>query len=64
MLNSKVTNQLIKLYEDCLFRFPDMDGFNYLYDKLINHELSIFDVKQMIEKSSEYDSLHPIKLNY
>ena len=64
MLDSKVTNQLIKLYEDCLFRFPDMDGFNYLYDKLINHELSIFDVKQMIEKSSEYDSLHPIKLNY
>jgi len=40
-----------------------MDGFNYLYNKLINHELSILDVKQMIEKSSEYDSVHPKKLN-
>ena len=62
-LNSKVTNQLIELYQDYLFRFPDIDGFNYLYDKLTNNEISLLDVKHMIEQSSEYKSVHPLKLN-
>ena len=58
-LNSKVTNQLIELYQDCLSRFPDMAGYNYFYDKLTNNEISILDVKHMIEQSPEYKSLHP-----
>ena len=62
-LNSKVTNQLIELYQDYLFRFPDIDGFNYFYDKFTNNDLSLLDVKKMIEQSSEYKSVHPLKLN-
>jgi len=61
-LKNKVTNQLIELYQDYLFRFPDIDGFNYFYDRLTNNELSLLDVKQMLKKSSEYKSIHPIKI--
>ena len=29
-----IAQPLIKLYEDYLERFPDVDGFNHFYDKL------------------------------
>ncbi len=62
-LNSKVTNQLTELYQDCLSRFPDMAGYNYFYDKLTNNEISILDVKHMIEQSPEYKSIHSPSLH-
>ena len=61
--DSKVTADIAKLFEYTLDRLPDEDGFNYFYEKLITGQLSLSDVKSQIEQSSEYLSLHPLKLN-
>ena len=61
--NSKVTADITKLFKDTLNRLPDEEGFNYFYNQLITDQLMLSDVKKMIEKSSEYLSLHPLKLN-
>jgi len=62
-VNSKVTEAIIKLFEDTLDRFPDKDGFDYFYNQLTIGKFSLSDVKEMIEKSPEYISVHPLKLN-
>jgi radical SAM protein with 4Fe4S-binding SPASM domain len=62
-LDSSLAKPLFKLYEDNLERFPDKEGFDYFYDKLANNQLSLLDIKHLIEQSSEYKSIHPIKLN-
>ena len=62
-LDSSLAKPLFKLYEDNLERFPDKEGFDYFYDKLSNNQLSLLDIKHLIEQSSEYKSIHPIKLN-
>ena len=62
-LDSSLAKPLFKLYEDNLERFPDKEGFDYFYDKLVNNQLSLLDIKHLIEQSSEYKSIHPIKLN-
>ena len=61
--DSNVAKPLVKLYEDHLERFPDKEGFDYFYDKLTSNQLSLLDVQHLIEESSEYKSVHPIKLN-
>ena len=53
-----IAQPLIKLYEDYLERFPDVDGFNYFYDKLSSGEFSLLDVKNLMEQSPEYNSVH------
>ena len=61
--NSKVTDDITKLFEDTLDRLPDEGGFNYFYDKLTTGQLSLSDIKELIKKSPEYLSIHPLKLN-
>ena len=53
-----IAQPLIKLYEDYLERFPDIDGFNHFYDKLSSGEFSLLDVKNLMEQSPEYNSVH------
>jgi hypothetical protein len=62
-LDSSLAKPLFKLYEYNLERFPDKEGFDYFYDKLANDELSLLDIKHLIQQSPEYKSIHPIKLN-
>ena len=62
-LDPSFAKPLFKLYEDNLERFPDKKGFDYFYDKLTNDQLSLLDVKHLIEQSPEYKSIHPINLN-
>ena len=57
---SKLKNEFLK-YEDYLERFPDVDGFNYFYDKLSNGKFSLLDVRNLIKQSPEYNSVnHPL----
>ena len=56
-------NSLIQLYQNLLSRLPDKEGFDYFYDKLANDKFSLLDIKHLIQQSSEYKSIHPIKLN-
>ena len=57
-LNSNITKSLVKLYEENLERFPDIDGFNYFYDKLTSNQLSLDDIRKLIQQSTEYKSIH------
>ena len=57
-LNSNITKSLVKLYEANLERFPDIDGFNYFYDKLTNNQLSLDDIGKLMQQSPEYKSIH------
>ena len=60
-LNSNITKSLVKLYEANLERFPDIDGFNYFYDKLTNNQLSLDDIGKLMQQSPEYKSIrHPL----
>ena len=56
-LNSNITKSLVKLYEANLERFPDIDGFNYFYDKLTNNQLSLDDIGKLMQQSPEYKSI-------
>ena len=56
--NSDITKSLVKLYEANLERFPDIDGFNYFYDKLTNNQLSLDDIGKLMQQSPEYKSIH------
>ena len=57
-LDSSIAEPLVKLYEDCLERFPDTDGFNYFYKKLANNQLSLDDIGKLMQQSPEYKSIH------
>tara|TARA_B100000586_G_scaffold263593_1_gene233101 strand:- start:117 stop:1181 length:1065 start_codon:yes stop_codon:yes gene_type:complete len=56
-LDSSIAEPLVKLYEDCLERFPDTDGFNYFYKKLASGESSLLDIRNLIEQAPEYKSI-------